>query len=101
MADGEQAEKEIKKSSRLEREREKVRIAQKNIDDILARQKGKQRKSETQQKILLGVMLKKMIAGGIVKAETFTEYSQTMNDRDRKVVEGYWASLDKAPEKKE
>ena len=36
-----------------------------------------------------------MIADGIVKAETFTKYSQTMTNRDKKVVEDYWAGLER------
>ena len=94
MADGEQAGGEVRKLSRLEREQEKVRIAQENISRLLAEQKKGQRKLETQQKVLLGVMLQRMIADGIVKAETFTKYSQTMTNRDKKVVEDYWAGLD-------
>jgi hypothetical protein len=39
-------------------------------------------------------MLQRMIADGIVKAETFTKYSQTLTNRDKKVVEDYWAGLD-------
>jgi hypothetical protein len=94
MGEGEQAGGEVRKLSRLEREREKVRIAQENISRLLAEQKKGQRKLETQQKVLLGVMLQRMIADGIVKAETFTKYSQTMTNRDKKIVEDYWAGLD-------
>jgi hypothetical protein len=94
MGDGEKADGEGRKLSRLEREREKIRVATDNINRLLAEQKKGQRKLETQQKVLLGVMLQRMIADGIVKAETFTKYSQTMTNRDKKVVEDYWAGLD-------
>jgi hypothetical protein len=94
MGEGDKSGGEVKKLSRLEREQEKIRIAQANIDKILATEKKEQRKLETQQKVLLGVMLQRMIADGIVKAETFTKYSQTLTNRDRKIVEDYWAGLD-------
>ena len=64
MADGEQAAGEVRKLSRLEREQEKIRIAQKNIDEILAANKEEQRKQDTRDKVLLGVMLQRMIADG-------------------------------------
>jgi hypothetical protein len=95
MGDGEKSGGEGRKLSRLEREREKVRVAQENINRLLAEQKKGQRKLETQQKVLLGVMLQRMIADGIVKAETFTKYSQTLTNRDKKVVEDYWAGLER------
>lgn len=95
MADGKQAGGEVRKLSRLEREQEKVRIAQVNINRLLATEREEQRKLETRQKVLLGVMLQGMIADGVVKAETFTKYSQTLTNRDRKIVEGYWDSLER------
>ncbi|MCY7335062.1 MAG: hypothetical protein LH613_02440 [Chamaesiphon sp.] len=94
MGGGEKSSGEGRKLSRLEREREKVRIAQENISRLLAEQKKGERKLETQQKVLLGVMLQRMIADGSVKAETFTKYSQTLTNRDKKVVYDYWAGLD-------
>lgn len=94
MGEGDKSGGEVKKLSRLEREQEKIRIAQANIDKILATEKKEQRKLETQQKVLLGVMLQRMIADSSVKAETFTKYSQTLTNRDRKIVEDYWAGLD-------
>jgi len=94
MGEGDKSGGEVKKLSRLEREREKIRIATDNINRLLAEQKKGQRKLETQQKVLLGVMLQRMIADGSVKAETFTKYSQTLTNRDKKVVEDYWAGLD-------
>ena len=95
MSEGDKSGDEVKKLSRLEREQEKVRIAQTNIDKILAGDKKKQDKRDTHQKVLLGVMLQKMIADDIIKAETFTKYSQTMTNRDKKVVEDYWAGLER------
>ena len=93
MGDGEKSGGEGRKLSRLEREREKIRIATDNINRLLAEQKKEQGKLETRQKVLLGVMLQRMIADGIVKAETFTKYSQTLTNRDKQVVEDYWAGL--------
>ena len=95
MGEGDKSGDEVKKLSRLEREQEKVRIAQTNIDKILAGDKKKQDKRDTRQKVLLGVMFQKMIADDIVKAETFIKYSQTMTNRDKKVVEDYWAGLER------
>jgi len=95
MSEGDKSGDEVKKLSRLEREQEKVRIAQTNIDKILDGDKKKQDKRDTRQKVLLGVMLQKMIADDIIKAETFTKYSQTMTNRDKKVVEDYWAGLER------
>ena len=93
MGDIEKSGEEVRKLSKLEREREKVRIAQENISRLLAKQKKKQSELETRQKVLLGIMLQKMIADGVISAETFTKYSQTMTDRDQKVVKEYWNSL--------
>ena len=95
MGEGDKSGDEVKKLSRLEREQEKVRIAQTNIDKILDGDKKKQDKRDTRQKVLLGVMLQKMIADDIIKAETFTKYSQTMTNRNKKVVEDYWAGLER------
>lgn len=81
--------------SRLERERKKVKTAKENIAKIIASERKKRSKQDTQQKILLGVMFKKMIDDKIVRAETFTKYSQSMTDRDRGIVENYWASLNR------
>ena len=59
MGEGDKSGDEVKKLSRLEREQEKVRIAQTNIDKILAGDKKKQDKQDTHQKVLLGVMFQK------------------------------------------
>jgi tRNA A58 N-methylase Trm61 len=87
MADGEQAAGEVRKLSRLEREQEKIRIAQKNIDEILADNKEKQRKQDTRDKVLLGVMLQGMIVDGAISTELFEKalekYLKNDKDRDR------------------
>ncbi len=87
MADSEQAAGEVRKLSRLEREQEKVRIAQKNIDEILAANKKEQRKQDTRDKVLLGVMLQGMIADGTISTELFEKalekYLKNDKDRDR------------------
>jgi hypothetical protein len=87
MADDEQAAGEVRKLSRLEREREKIRIAQKNIDEILAANKEEQRKQDTRDKVLLGVMLQGMIADGTISTELFEKalekYLKNDKDRDR------------------
>lgn len=87
MADGEQAAGEVRKLSRLEREQEKIRIAQKNIDEILADNKEKQRKQDTRDKVLLGVMLQGMIVDGTISTELFEKalekYLKNDKDRDR------------------
>ena len=99
MSDYEDLAAKGRKMSRLEREQEKIRIAQANIDRLLVTEKEKQRKWDTRRKILLGTMLQKMIADGIVRAETFTKYSQTMTNRDKQVVEEYWAGLEQGESK--
>ena len=99
MSDYEDLTAKKRRMSRLEREQEKIRIATDNINRLLAEQKKEQGKLETRQKVLLGVMLQRMIADGIVKAETFTKYSQTMTNRDKQVVEDYWASLEQGESK--
>jgi hypothetical protein len=92
MADGEQAAGEVRKLSRLEREQEKVRIAQKNIDDILAANKEKQRKQDTRDKVLLGVMLQGMIADGVISTEVFEKALEKYlkNDKDRDRCDAYF-----------
>jgi hypothetical protein len=92
MADGEQAGGEVRKLSRLEREREKIRIAQKNIDDILATQKEKQSKQDTRDKILLGVMLQGMIVDGAISTDLFEKALEKYlkNDKDRERCDAYF-----------
>jgi hypothetical protein len=92
MADEEQAGGEVRKLSRLEREQEKIRIAQKNIDEILADNKEKQRKQDTRDKVLLGVMLQGMIADGAISTELFEKAVEKYlkNDKDRDRCDSYF-----------
>jgi hypothetical protein len=92
MADEEQAGGEVRKLSRLEREQEKIRIAQKNIDEILADNKEKQRKQDTRDKVLLGVMLQGMIADGAISTELFEKALEKYlkNDKDRERCDSYF-----------
>ena len=92
MADGEQATGEVRKLSRLEREQEKIRIAQKNIDEILAANKEEQRKQDTRDKVLLGVMLQGMIADGTISTELFEKALEKYlkNDKDRERCDSYF-----------
>ncbi len=92
MVDGEEVGGEVRKLSRLEREREKIRIAQKNIDEILAVEKEKQRKQDTRDKILLGVMLQGMIADGTISTEVFEKALEKYltNDKDRDRCDAYF-----------
>jgi hypothetical protein len=92
MADGEQAGGEVQKLSRLEREREKIRIAQKNIDEILVAEKKKQSKQDTRDKILLGVMLQGMIGDGAISTELFEKALEQYlkNDKDRERCDAYF-----------
>jgi hypothetical protein len=92
MSDSEQAAGEVRKLSRLEREQEKIRIAQKNIGEILAAQKKKQSKQDTHDKILLGVMLQGMIADGVISTELFEKALEKYlkNDKDRDCCDAYF-----------
>jgi hypothetical protein len=92
MADDEKAGGEVRKLSRLEREQEKIRIAQTNIDKILAANKEKQRKQDTRDKILLGVMLQGMIADGAISTELFEKALEKYltNDKDRDRCDAYF-----------
>ena len=92
MSENEQAGGEVRKLSRLEREQEKVRIAQENIDKILAANKGKQRKQDTRDKILLGVMLQGMIADRAISTEVFEGALEKylVSDKDRERCDAYF-----------
>jgi hypothetical protein len=81
-----------RKLSRLEREQEKIRVARANIDKILATEKEKQRKQDTRDKVLLGVILQGMIADGKVSAELFEEVLQKYltNEKDRERCDTYF-----------
>lgn len=79
-----------RKISRLEREQEKIRIAQANINRILADEKEKQRKQDTRRKVLLGVMFQEMIAEGRIPHQLFNEFLEKyLNERDRSMFDGY------------
>ena len=92
MGEGDKSGDEVKKLSRLEREQEKIRIAQKNIDEILADNKEKQRKQDTRDKVLLGVMLQGMIADGAISTEVFEKALEKYlkNDKDRERCDSYF-----------
>ena len=90
MGEGDKSGDEVKKLSRLEREQEKIRIAQTNIDKILATEKEKQRKYDTRRKVLLGVMFQEMIVEGRIPDKLFNEFLEKyLNERDRAVFDGY------------
>jgi hypothetical protein len=84
---GEGVEDKVKKLTRVEREREKIRVAQNNINLLLAADKEKQEKLNTRDKILLGVVLQGMIADGRVSSESFKQsietYITSKKDRER------------------
>jgi hypothetical protein len=77
---------EVKKLSRLEREQEKIRIAQANIDRLLAEEKKEQQKQDTHNKVLLGVILQGMIADGTISTELFDAALEKYltKDKDKK-----------------
>ncbi len=90
MGEGDKSGGEVKKLSRLEREQEKIRVAQVNIDKILAGEKEKQRKYDTRRKVLLGVMFQEMITEGRIPDKLFNEFLEKyLNERDRSVFDGY------------
>ena len=89
MSDYEDLTAKGRKMSRLEREQEKIRIAQANIDRLLVTEKEKQRKQDTRRKVLLGTMLHKMIVGGRIPHRMFDEFLGGLSDRDRVVFDGY------------
>jgi hypothetical protein len=95
MSDHVKLSAEGQKLSRLERERKKLRIAQENINRLLAGEKEKQRKQDTRNKVLLGVILQGMIADGAISTELFEEALEKylIKDKDKEgckaFVEGY------------
>jgi hypothetical protein len=92
MGEGDKSGSEVKKLSQLEREREKIRVAQENINRLLAVEKEKQRKQDTRDKILLGVMLQGMIAEGVISTEMFEKAldKYLTNDKDRERCDAYF-----------
>ena len=90
MGDYEDLTAKERKMSRLEREQEKIRVAQANINRLLATEKEKQRKYDTRRKVLLGVMFQEMIAEGRIPDKLFNEFLEKyLNERDRSVFDGY------------
>ena len=89
MSDYEDLAAKKGKMSRLEREQEKIRIAQANIDRLLVTENEKQRKWDTRRKILLGTMLQRMIVEGRIPHRMFDEFLGNLNNRDRAVFDGY------------
>jgi hypothetical protein len=92
MGEGDKSGGEVKKLSRLEREQEKIRVAQTNIDRILASEKEKQGKRDTHQKVLLGVILQGMIADGAVSSDLFDRSLEKYltRERDRELCDAYF-----------
>ena len=74
---------------------EQQKLIEGRIREIQVTQGKEQKKLQDRQKILLGVMFQKMISDKVCRAETFTKYAATLSERDRKVVNDYWASLDR------
>ena len=90
MSDYEDLTAKGRKMSRLEREQEKIRVAQANINRLLATEKEKQRKYDTRRKVLLGVMFQEMIVEGRIPDKLFNEFLEKyLNERDRSVFDGY------------
>jgi hypothetical protein len=92
MNEGEQALANIRKLSRLEREKEKIKIAQANIDKILAAQAEKQDKQNTHKKIILGVVLQGMISDGVISSELFNRSLEKYltREKDRQLCDVYF-----------
>lgn len=92
MGEGDKSGGEVKKLSRLEREREKIRVATDNINRLLATEKERQRKQDTRDKILLGVMLQGMIADGSISTEMFEGALEKylVSDKDRERCDAYF-----------
>jgi hypothetical protein len=82
-------------SVRLDKLLEKQKVIENRIKKIQITESKDRRKLQNRQKVLLGVMFQKMISDKVCRAETFTKYAATLSERDRKVVNDYWASLDR------
>ncbi len=80
---------------RLDKLLEQQKVIEGRIKEIQISESKERRKLQDRQKVLLGVMFQKMITDNVCKAETFTKYAATLSERDRKVVEDYWANLSK------
>jgi hypothetical protein len=94
MSDSVQPTTEDRKLSRLEREQRKLDLAQANIDKILATEKKKKEKEDTNRKILLGVVCQGLIADGLISAEQFDRalVKYLHRDRDREKCNVYFDS---------
>lgn len=79
---------------RLDKLLEKQKVLENRIKKIQITQSKAQKKLQDRQKVLLGVMFQKMISDKVCRAETFNKYAAILSERDRKVVNDYWASLD-------
>jgi hypothetical protein len=82
-------------SVRLDKLLEKQKVIENRIKKIQITKGKERRKLQNRQKVLLGVMFQKMISDKVCRAETFTKYAATLSERDRKIVNDYWASLDR------
>ncbi|MEO0014694.1 MAG: hypothetical protein RLZZ535_3083 [Cyanobacteriota bacterium] len=77
----------MSENARLSKIEEQIQQLRARASQIKAVEKGKLRKEETRDKILLGVILQGMIADGRISAKLFEEslekYITTDKDRDR------------------
>jgi hypothetical protein len=82
-----------RKLSRIERQKQKVLEEKAKLDKLLAVEKDKQRKGDTRDKILLGVILQGLIVDGLISAESFDKYldKYLTNDKDRERCDTYYA----------
>lgn len=80
------------KLSRIERQQQKVLEEKAKLDKLVAAEKEKSRKSDTRDKILLGVIMQGLIADGLVSADRFEGYLEKYltNDRDKDRCDAYY-----------
>jgi hypothetical protein len=81
---------------RLDKLLEQQKVIEGRIKEIQISESKERRKLQDRQKVLLGIMFQKMIDDNVCKSETFTKYAATLSERDRKVVEDYWANFSKS-----
>lgn len=94
MADAkDEAKGDEGKLSRIERQQQKVLAEKAKLDKLVAAEKEKSRKSDTRDKILLGVIFQGLIADGLVSADRFEQYldKYLTNDRDKDRCDAYYA----------
>jgi hypothetical protein len=79
--------------SRIEILREQKDKIDEQLKKALAQESAKNRKLETRDKILLGVMLQGMVADGVISAELFERaiLKYLKNDKDRNRCNSYFA----------